>query len=112
MKLATAIVLLLAALVFVVTVHLHDEAHGYDVVGAGEDSGGSQETEGSTEVTGYLVDHKAGRVWLVEKGGQIPVRVFSCASLPLHARADCEPDPAKTLCSLPEKLLHRAGCGN
>jgi hypothetical protein len=79
MKPAIAIALLVAALALLLAVHLHDEAHRYDVVVAAAGSGGSQENEGSTQVVGYLVDHKTGRVWLLESAAQLPVRVMNCS---------------------------------
>jgi hypothetical protein len=79
MKPATAIVMLFAAIVLLLASHLHDAAHRFDVVVAGAGSGGSQESEGSTQVVGYLVDHKTGRVWLLGSGAQLPVRVMNCS---------------------------------
>src|SRR5258707_15646388 len=82
MKHATAITLWLAALAVLLAVHLHDEAHRYDVVVAGAGSGGSQTETGSTEIVGYLVDHKTGRVWLLGGLRQFPVEVMNCS---IHA---------------------------
>jgi len=99
MKLTTAIVLLFAALVLLLISYLHDAAHRYDVVVAGAGSGGSQENEGSTDVVGYLVDHKTGRVWLLQSGGQVPVRIFSCSMYKGTAKETergCEVQPAET----------------
>jgi hypothetical protein len=79
MKLGTAIVLLLAAALFFLASYLHDAAHRYDVVVAAAGSGGSQDQIGSTEVKGYLVDHKNGRVWVLRSDGQVPVRVMNCS---------------------------------
>ncbi len=81
MKLATAIVLLVAALVLLLASHLHDEARRYDVVVAGAGAGGSQESTGSTEIAGYLVDHKTGRVWRLTGIGQKPTVVVSCSQM-------------------------------
>ena len=65
MKLITAGVILLAAILMLLAVRLHDDARRYDVVMAGAGSGGSQSDSGSAEILGYLVDHKTGRVWLL-----------------------------------------------
>lgn len=81
MKLATAIVLLVAALVLLLASHLHDQAHRYDVVVAGAGAGGSQENPGSTEIGGYLVDHKTGRVWSLNGFRQSPTVVLSCSQM-------------------------------
>lgn len=79
MKPAIAIVLLVAALVLLIAFHLHDEARRYDVVVAGAGSGGSQTETGSTEIGGYLVDHKTGRVWELTGGTQIPMLIANCS---------------------------------
>jgi hypothetical protein len=79
MKTTTAITLLVAALVLLLTSYLHDSAHRYDVVVAAAGSGGSQENAGSTESVGYLVDHKTGRVWLLQSAGQLPMKVMNCS---------------------------------
>lgn len=95
MKPITAIVLLVAALVLLLASHLHDEAHRYDVVVAGAGSGGSQETEGSTEIIGYLVDHKTGRVWVLTGFVQKPTVVLSCSQLSVkfkETERGCETD--------------------
>jgi hypothetical protein len=78
MKPATAIALLLTGLVLLLALHLHDEAHRYDVVVAGAGSGGSQTDSGSTEIVGYLVDHKTGKVWFVEGADRIPTVLHPC----------------------------------
>jgi hypothetical protein len=78
MKPATAITLLLAVLVLLLASHLHDSAHRFDVVMAAAGSGGSQETEGSTQVVGYLVDHKTGKVWLLAGPSSMPIILRPC----------------------------------
>jgi len=73
MRLITAIVLSVAALLLLLASHLHDEARRYDVVMAGAGSGGSQADSGSTEIIGYLVDHETGKVWLLAGLRKIPM---------------------------------------
>ena len=97
MKPTTVIVALIAALVLLPASHLHDEAHRYDVVVAGAGSGGSQETEGSAEIVGYLADHKTGRVWVLTGFVQKPTVVLSCSQLSAKFRdtaRGCETDTA------------------
>lgn len=78
MKPATAITLLIAALVLFLAFHLHDSAHRYDVVVAAAGSGGSQDTAGSTDTVAYLVDHKTGRVWELNGAVQRPTMLAPC----------------------------------
>jgi hypothetical protein len=110
MKPATAIVLLVAALALLLAVHLHDEAHRYDVVMAGAGSGGSQEREGSTEVVGYLVDHKTGKVWRLGGLNAVPVTKLACSRLDSNLKeteTGCElqqnAKPMNPLDALPNK---------
>lgn len=74
--------LVFAASLLMITLHFHDEAHGYDVVGFAAGSGGAQDQPGQTEIKAYLVDHKTGRVWRVgEVAGPelvIPTRRLTC----------------------------------
>ena len=94
----TAILLLLAALVFLLALHFHDEAHRYDVVLAGAGSGGSQNDTGSTEVAGYLVDHTTGRVWWLVQNQQVPVTVRPCEGKAKTTKNGCEfvpPNPSQ-----------------
>lgn len=96
MKPATAIVLLLAALVLLLAFYLHDEAHRYDVVVAAAGSGGSQESTGSTETVGYLVDHKTGKVWVLLHASQMPVILMPCPSMKETERGcELKADPNK-----------------
>ncbi len=78
MKPATAIVLLMAAAMLLLASHLHDAAHRYDVVVAAAGSGGSQTDAGSTEIVGYLVDHKTGKVWVLHGAVRMPLILTSC----------------------------------
>jgi hypothetical protein len=71
-KLGTAVTLLVAALVLLLTSHWHDSAHRFDVVVAAAGSGGSQQEAGSTTEVAYLIDHKTGRVWRLDGGVQQP----------------------------------------
>jgi hypothetical protein len=80
MKPTTAIALLLAALVLFVALYLHDSAHRFDVVVAAAGSGGSQDSVGSTETVGYLVDHKTGRVWELVGARQQSMVIVPCPS--------------------------------
>ena len=80
MKPATAVTIVLCALVLLLALYLHDSARRYDVVVAGAGSGGSQEAEGSTEIVGYLVDHKTGRVWELVGRAQSPMLITPCPS--------------------------------
>lgn len=92
MKPATAIILLIAALVLLLASHLHDSAHRYDVVVAAAGSGGSQDTTGSTETEGYLVDHKTGRVWELTGQFERPGVLAPCLNDPSIKQTDhgCE----------------------
>jgi hypothetical protein len=80
MKATSAIALLLAALALLLASYLHDSARRYDVVVAAAGSGGSQESVGSTETVGYLVDHKTGRVWELWGRAQLPMMIEPCPS--------------------------------
>jgi hypothetical protein len=94
----TAFLLLLVALVFLLALHFHDEAHRYDVVLAAAGSGGSQNDTGSTEVRGYLVDHRTGRVWLLVDDQQLPVTVRPCGQKAKMTKNGCEfvpPNPSQ-----------------
>ena len=90
MKPATAIMLLLAALVLLLASHLHDEAHRYDVVVAAAGSGGSQESTGSTETVGYLVDRKTGKVWVLLQASQMPIILRPCPGTMKETERGCE----------------------
>jgi hypothetical protein len=79
-KPTTAIIFLLAALVLLLAIYLHNSAHRYDVVVAAAGTGGSQENVGSTETVAYLVDHKTGRVWQLEGQAQKPMLIVPCPS--------------------------------
>jgi len=68
----TAATVLLAAILALLAVHLHDDARRYDVVIAGAGSGGSQSESGTTQILGYLVDHKTGKVWLLAGPVKMP----------------------------------------
>ena len=78
MKLATAFTFLVATLVLLFALYMHDSAHRYDVVLAAAGSGGSQTDAGSTETVGYLVDHKTGKVWMLRNGARVPTILLPC----------------------------------
>jgi hypothetical protein len=78
----TAITLLFSALILLLTSHLHDSAHRFDVVMTAAGSGGSQQDAGSTTTTAFLVDHKTGRVWELYAYTQMPVAVYPSAPRP------------------------------
>ena len=82
MKLATAVIFLLAALVLLFALYMHDSAHRYDVVIAAAGSGGSQQEAGSTETLAYLVDHKTGRVWELIEQFEKPLVRLPCMNTP------------------------------
>lgn len=82
MRPTTAIVLLVTVLLILLASHLHDEALRYDVIMAGAGSGGSQEESGSTGITGYPVDHKTGRVWLLAGVNKIPIEELARTKKP------------------------------
>lgn len=86
MKPATAITLLIAALVLLLASHLHDSARRYDVVVAAAGSGGSQQDTGSTETVGYLVDHKTGRVWVLKGMFEMPGVRMACSGVSPNAK--------------------------
>jgi hypothetical protein len=45
--------------------HWISEGQRHEVVAAGAGSGGSQDSKGSTDVRGYLVDRNTGKTWLL-----------------------------------------------
>jgi hypothetical protein len=44
--------------------YIYGRTHRYDLVAVAAGSGGSQNDEGRTIATAYLIDHQTGRVWL------------------------------------------------
>jgi hypothetical protein len=74
MKVRDVTIVLVICATILLASYLVSEGHRYDVVAAGAGSGGSQESTGSTEVVGYLVDHKTGKV-LVIGGNLQPIAV-------------------------------------
>jgi hypothetical protein len=97
MRLATAVTLLVVALILLLASHLHDSAHRFDVVLAAAGSGGSQQDAGSTDATAYLVDHKTGRVWELHGPIQLPTVVEPCAVALKETERGCEAaTPPKT----------------
>jgi hypothetical protein len=92
MKLASAVTFLVATLVLLFTVYMHDSAHRYDVVIAAAGSGGSQQDVGSTEAVAYLIDHKTGRVWQLQSELETPGIRLPCPKSPNVKETDhgCE----------------------
>ena len=90
MKLATAFTFLIATLVLLLALYMHDSAHRYDVVIAAAGSGGSQQDAGSTTTVAYLVDHKTGRVWQLNGIVQLPTMIAHCAATMKETERGCE----------------------
>lgn len=65
MKTRELVITIALCATILVAAHWIAGAHRYDFVAVAAGSGGSQETEGSTEFHAYLVDRKTGRVWFL-----------------------------------------------
>jgi|SRR5580704_2667775 hypothetical protein len=61
------------------------EGQRYEVVAVGASSGGSQDSTGSSEVRGFLVDRKTGRTWSLRDVGGMPMDLpdgrYSCKQM-------------------------------
>jgi hypothetical protein len=70
-----------------VATHWISEGQRYEVVASGAGSGGSQDSIGSTEVRGFLVDRKTGRTWSLRDVGGMPMDLpdgrYSCKQMSL-----------------------------
>lgn len=90
MKIMTAVILLAAALLFLLASYLHDSAHRYYVIVGAAGSGGSQESAGETEIRGYLVDHRTGKVWEVRGSFEKPLVRTPCPDFSKETKNGCE----------------------
>jgi len=79
-----------------VATHWISEGQRYEVVAAGAGAGGSQSDTGSTDVRGYLVDRKTGKVWLLFGDSRVvefPAARVSCKFMNhdwLETESGCE----------------------
>lgn len=72
----------LGALALLLAIYMHAEVRRFDVVLTSAGSGGSQTETGSTDTTGYLVDHKTGRVWELNRKIAEPLIRLPCIDSP------------------------------
>ena len=82
MKIREIVITLALCGALLLAAHWISEGQRYEVVAAGAGSGGSQDSIGSTEVRGFLVDRKTGRTWSLRDVGGMPLDLpdgrYSC----------------------------------